>query len=75
MKGSCLEKASAAPRVLKIPMLPRSVKGPMPGERLSTRFAPGYFQMMADFFRDGRISEHYGKAEITPSPRIDHRKT
>jgi uncharacterized protein len=35
------------------------------GERLSTRFAPGYFQMMADFIRDGRISEHYGKAEIT----------
>ncbi len=34
------------------------------GERLSTRFAPGYFQMMADFIRDGRIGEHYGKAEI-----------
>jgi uncharacterized protein len=35
------------------------------GERLSTRFAPGYFQMMADFIRDGRIGEQYGKAEIT----------
>ena len=35
------------------------------GERLSTRFAPGYFQMMADFIRDGDIGEHYGKAEIT----------
>ena len=39
------------------------------GERLSTRFAPGYFQMMADFIRDGRIGEHYGKAEITRSPK------
>ena len=35
------------------------------GERLSTRYAPGYFQMMADFIRDGRIGEHYGKAKIT----------
>jgi len=35
------------------------------GERLSTRFAPGYFQMMADFVRDGRIGEHYGNVEIT----------
>ena len=35
------------------------------GERLSTRFVPGYFQMMADFIRDGRIGAHYGKAEIT----------
>lgn len=33
------------------------------GERLSTRFAPGYFQMMADFIRDGRIGERYGDAE------------
>jgi pimeloyl-ACP methyl ester carboxylesterase len=39
------------------------------GERVSTRFAPGYFQMMADFIRDGRIGEHYGKARITqPRP-------
>jgi hypothetical protein len=35
------------------------------GERLSTRFAPGYFQMMADFIRDGRIGDHYGSARIT----------
>jgi dienelactone hydrolase len=35
------------------------------GERISTRFVPGYFSMMADFIRDGRIGEHYGKAEIT----------
>jgi len=35
------------------------------GERLSTRFCPDYFQMMADFIRNGRIGQHYGKAEIT----------
>ena len=35
------------------------------GERLSTRFAPGYFQMMADFIRTGRIGAHYGDAMIT----------
>lgn len=37
------------------------------GERISTRFAPGYFQMMADFIRDGRIGGHYGNAGITRS--------
>ena len=35
------------------------------GQRLSTRYAPGYFQMMADFIRDGRIGDHYGTAAIT----------
>lgn len=42
------------------------------GERVSTRFAPGYFQMMADFIRDGRIGRHYGNAEITQPARIGH---
>ena len=35
------------------------------GERLSTRYAPEYFKMMADFIRDSRIGNHYGEAEIT----------
>lgn len=35
------------------------------GERVSTRYAPGYFQMMADFIREGRIGANYGKAAIT----------
>ncbi len=34
------------------------------GERVSTRFAPGYFRMMADFIYNGRIGEHYGNARI-----------
>jgi uncharacterized protein len=40
------------------------------GERVSTRFAPGYFQMMANFIRDGRIGEHYGNADITQPTRL-----
>lgn len=40
------------------------------GERLSTRYAPGYFAMIRDFARDGRLSKTYGDAEITPeAPR------
>jgi dienelactone hydrolase len=39
------------------------------GDRVSTRYAPGYFQMMADFIRSGRIGAHYGNAVIT-RPRI-----
>jgi dienelactone hydrolase len=39
------------------------------GDRLSTRYAPGYFQMMADFIRSGRISDRYGTAEIIQPQR------
>lgn len=39
------------------------------GERLSTRYAPGYFQMMADFIRKGRVNPRYGDAEITAGAR------
>jgi pimeloyl-ACP methyl ester carboxylesterase len=35
------------------------------GERISTRFAPGYFAMLRDFARDGQLSGAYGDAEIT----------
>jgi hypothetical protein len=43
------------------------------GERVSTRFAAGYFQMMADFIRDGRIGEHYGNAALTqPVRSVQH---
>ncbi|HSN16845.1 MAG TPA: alpha/beta hydrolase [Gammaproteobacteria bacterium] len=37
------------------------------GERLSTRYAPGYFQMLRDFARDGRLSGAYGDAQLSPS--------
>jgi hypothetical protein len=35
------------------------------GDRLSTRYASGYFQMMADFITNGRIGNDYGNAYIT----------
>jgi uncharacterized protein len=35
------------------------------GERLSTRYAPGYFDMIRDFARDGRLSGGYGDAQIS----------
>jgi uncharacterized protein len=35
------------------------------GERLSTRYAPGYFAMMRDFARDGRLHGRYGAAVVT----------
>jgi pimeloyl-ACP methyl ester carboxylesterase len=44
------------------------------GERVDTRFAPGYFQMMADFIRDGHIGGQYGDAEITQPIRGDRGK-
>lgn len=35
------------------------------GERVSTRYEPGYFRMMADFIRDGRIGARYDGAVMT----------
>jgi dienelactone hydrolase len=36
------------------------------GERVSTRYAPGYFAMLRDFIRDGRLHGAYGQAAVTP---------
>jgi uncharacterized protein len=35
------------------------------GERVSTRYAPRYFQMMCDFARDSRLHGTYSNAELT----------
>ncbi|WP_158218766.1 alpha/beta hydrolase family protein [Roseateles aquatilis] len=35
------------------------------GRRVSTRFPKGYFQMMRDFIRDGRVGDAYGNAVMT----------
>lgn len=40
------------------------------GERLSTRYAPGYFTLMRDFILLGRVPGTYGDAEMT-RPRTD----
>lgn len=39
------------------------------GERVSTRYAPGYFRMMRDFARDGELHGAYGDAAITRAKR------
>jgi uncharacterized protein len=38
------------------------------GSRISTRYASGYFRMIRDFARDGRLRGSYGDAELTASP-------
>ena len=38
------------------------------GSRVSTRYAPGYFRMIRDFARDGRLRGAYGDAELTAAP-------
>jgi uncharacterized protein len=35
------------------------------GERISTRYAPGYFKLIRDFARDGRLTGTYGDAQLT----------
>ena len=38
---------------------------PETGERLSTTFAPRYFDLIRDYARDGKLQESYGNAELT----------
>jgi hypothetical protein len=40
------------------------------GERVSTRYAPGYFAMMRDFARNGQLSGSYG-ASLVVKPAMD----
>jgi uncharacterized protein len=42
------------------------------GSRVSTRIAPGYFRMIRDFARDGRLHGSYGDAELTPPAAGGH---
>src|SRR6266702_1194711 len=40
------------------------------GERVSTRYAPGYFIMMRDFARNGQLSGAYGSSAVV-KPKVD----
>jgi hypothetical protein len=42
------------------------------GKRLSTRYAPGYFAMIRDFAREGRLPGSYDNAEITRTMTRTH---
>jgi uncharacterized protein len=41
------------------------------GKRISTRYPRGYFRMLADFARSGRLPGDYGKAQITRPTVVD----
>ncbi len=41
------------------------------GERVSTRYALGYFTMMRDFARNGQLSGTYGSSRVV-GPKMDH---
>jgi dienelactone hydrolase len=41
------------------------------GERLSTRYAPGYFELIRDFAAQGALPGQYGDAELTLPRRRD----
>jgi len=43
------------------------------GERVSTRYAPGYFFMMRNFARDGQLSGSYGSSVVV-KPKMDPRQ-
>jgi pimeloyl-ACP methyl ester carboxylesterase len=43
------------------------------GERISTRYMPGYFEMIRDFARTGRLDRAYGTSEIT-MPNLGSRR-
>jgi uncharacterized protein len=38
------------------------------GSRASTRYAPGYFEILRDYARDGRVRGTYGKARVEGRP-------
>jgi uncharacterized protein len=44
------------------------------GDRLSTRYAPGYFAMIRDYARDGQLHGAYGNADLTRPRGIALRK-
>lgn len=35
------------------------------GGRVSTRFTPGYFQLLIDYAKGGKLADAYGDAKIT----------
>src|SRR5215469_21537 len=45
------------------------------GERVSTRWAPGYFKLLRDFARDGELTDTYGDAELTQPHTHDRQRT
>jgi pimeloyl-ACP methyl ester carboxylesterase len=68
-----LKKLQAAGRPITLEVYPRAEHGMTEfelkdGERVSTRYSLGYFEMMRDFARNGSLRKQYGTAEITRAP-------
>jgi hypothetical protein len=40
------------------------------GERVSTRYAPGYFAMMRDFARNGQVSASSYGSSVVVKPKV-----
>ncbi|HEY0192690.1 MAG TPA: alpha/beta hydrolase [Kofleriaceae bacterium] len=68
-----LQRLIAGGRPITLAMFPRAEHGMTEyergadGKRVSTRYAPGYFAMLRDFIRDGRLHGTYGAARLTVS--------
>ena len=69
--GRRLRALAAQGRPITLAMFPHAEHGltdyeqSPSGERISTRYAPGYFAMLRDFMRDGRLAGAYGASVIT----------
>jgi len=72
--GRRLETLAARGQPITLAMVPRAEHGIYEfetrpdGERVDTRNPDGYFAMLRDFARDGRLSGPYGDAVVTPPP-------
>jgi uncharacterized protein len=69
-----LRTLQAAGRPITLATFPRAEHGmteyefDAAGERVSTRYAAGYFALLRDFIRDGRMQGSYGAGAIeTPA--------
>ncbi len=70
-----LRELIAQGRPITLAMFPHADHGiyeyetTLDGKRVSTRNADGYFAMMRDFVRNGRIADRYGDSTIVPAQR------
>ena len=73
--GRRIRSLAAQGRPITLAMFPHAEHGMTEyerspsGERISTRFAPGYFAMLRDFIRDGRLTGAYGASTIARPAR------
>jgi hypothetical protein len=69
-----LKKLRSAGRPITLAIYPDAEHGmtefeTKDGQRVSTRYSPGYFAMLRDFAVYGSLRKHYGNARILGGPR------